>query len=129
MWLPDESKAVLVRFHARGKDVETAWAEDLGSVPGRPGARRVRLGNVLALHPKPTYGDVSEALPVTTNTPCAYLTATLHCNTSVSDLRELQVSATSTRRELERMLHMPVVVGYNLNVRAPSWCGGWSRGS
>jgi len=66
MWFPDKSKVVLVRFHTRGKDVETAWAEDLGSVPGRPGARRVRVGNVLAFHPKPTYGDVivvERALP------------------------------------------------------------------
>jgi hypothetical protein len=66
MWLPGESKAVLVRFQSRGQNVETAWAEDLGSVPARPGARRVRLGNVLCLHSKPTYGDVlvvERALP------------------------------------------------------------------
>src|SRR5215470_6260099 len=66
MWLPDKSKMVRVRLHSRGKDVETAWAEDFGEVRGRPGARRVRLGNVLALHTKPTYGDlfiVERSLP------------------------------------------------------------------
>ena len=58
MWLPDKSKIVRIRLHSRGEDVETAWAEDLGVVPGRPGARRVRVGNVLYVHAKPTYGDV-----------------------------------------------------------------------
>lgn len=58
MWSPDESKLVKVRLRSRGEDVETAWAEDLGEVPGRPGARRVRLGNVPFVHAKPTYGDV-----------------------------------------------------------------------
>ena len=58
MWIPDKSKLVKVCLHSQGEDVETPWAEDLGEVPGRPGARLVRLGNVPFLHAKPTYGDV-----------------------------------------------------------------------
>jgi hypothetical protein len=63
MWLPDQSKLVRVRLHNQGEDVETAWAEDLGPVPGSTSARLVRLGNVPFLHAKPTYEDVIEVRP------------------------------------------------------------------
>ncbi|HEY2031456.1 MAG TPA: hypothetical protein VGH20_19830 [Myxococcales bacterium] len=62
VWLPDKNKLVKVCLHTRGADVETPWAEDLGAVPGQPGARRVRLGNVPFLHSKPTYEDVIVAV-------------------------------------------------------------------
>src|SRR2546430_2379593 len=59
MWFPDKSKLLKVRLQSEGRDVETAWAEDLGAAPGdRAGARLVRLGNVPFVHAKPTYGDV-----------------------------------------------------------------------
>jgi hypothetical protein len=63
MWIPDKSKLVKVRLHNQGEDVETAWAEDLGSVDQDSPRRRVRLGNVPFLHAKPTYGDVIEVRP------------------------------------------------------------------
>jgi len=49
---------VKIRLQQRGEDVETPWAEDLGPVQGRPGARRVRIGSVPFFHAKPTYEDV-----------------------------------------------------------------------
>jgi hypothetical protein len=61
MWHPDPKKLVKVRLHNRGEDAETAWAEDLGPVEASATSRLVRLGNVLFLHAKPTYGDVIEA--------------------------------------------------------------------
>jgi hypothetical protein len=58
MWSPRRDRLVKIRLQQRGDDVETPWAEDLGPVQGRPGARRVRIGNVPFLHAKPTYEDV-----------------------------------------------------------------------
>lgn len=63
MWVPDKTKLVKVCLHSRGEDVETPWAEDLGEVQGRPGARLVRLGNVPFFRAKPTYGDVVVVVP------------------------------------------------------------------
>ena len=57
MWVPNKSKLVKICLHSQNKDVETAWAEDLGEAPGQQGAHLVRLGNVPFLHAKPTYGD------------------------------------------------------------------------
>jgi hypothetical protein len=57
MWLPQESKLVKIRLHSSGADIETPWAEDLGEVEGRKGARRVKIANVPFLHAKPTYED------------------------------------------------------------------------
>ena len=37
MWHPDKSKLLKVRLQARGEDVETPWAEDLGPTHGRRG--------------------------------------------------------------------------------------------
>ncbi len=51
-------RLVKILLHNQGEDPETPFAEDLGPVPERPGARRVRLVNVPFLHAKPTYGDV-----------------------------------------------------------------------
>jgi hypothetical protein len=58
MWTPREDRLVKIRLQQLGDDVETPWAEDLGPVDGRPGARRVRIGNVPFFHAKPTYEDV-----------------------------------------------------------------------
>ena len=66
MWIPDKKRLVKICLHSQGQDVETPWAEDLGEVPGRPGARRVRLANVPILYTKPTYGDVIVVEPDTT---------------------------------------------------------------
>jgi hypothetical protein len=63
MWVPDQDKRIKVRMQSHGEDIETPWAEDLGEVDGRPGARRVRLGNVPYLYAKPTYGDVIIVAP------------------------------------------------------------------
>ena len=51
-------KLLKVLLQNEGEDAETPWAEDLGPVKGKKGARRVRLVNVPFLHAKPTYGDV-----------------------------------------------------------------------
>ncbi len=58
------SKQIKVCLTNEGADVETPWAEDLGPVAGRKGARRVRLANVPFLHAKPTWGDVIVVEPV-----------------------------------------------------------------
>jgi len=58
MWRPDKTRLIKVRLHNQGEDGETAWAEDLGPLDGAPSSRRVRIGNVLFLHAKPTYEDV-----------------------------------------------------------------------
>jgi hypothetical protein len=58
MWSPRKDRLVKIRLQQRGEEVETAWAEDLGPVQGRPGARRVRIGSVPFLYAKPTYEDV-----------------------------------------------------------------------
>ena len=63
MWTPDPSKLVKIAIHSQGEDVETPFAEDLGPADGPPGSRRVRIGNVLFLHAKPTYEDVVIASP------------------------------------------------------------------
>lgn len=47
----------------RGDKTETPWGYDLGPVPGRRGARRVRLINVPFLHAKPTWGDIIVVSP------------------------------------------------------------------
>jgi len=54
MWLPEKSKLLKIRIQSNGADVETPWAEDLGEVEGRKGARRVKIANVPFLHAKPT---------------------------------------------------------------------------
>lgn len=56
--MPKKPRLLKVLLQDRGEDAETPWAEDLGAVRGRKGARRVRLVNVPFLHAKPTYGDV-----------------------------------------------------------------------
>ncbi len=56
-------KLIKVLLQDRGEDAETPWAEDLGAVRGKRGARRVRLVNVPFLHAKPTYGDVITVVP------------------------------------------------------------------
>ncbi len=58
VWTPRKDRLVKIRLQQRGEDSETPWAEDLGAVEGRPGAKRVRIGNVPFLHAKPTYEDV-----------------------------------------------------------------------
>lgn len=58
------SKQLKICLTNEGADVETPWAEDLGPVSGRKGARRVRLVNVPFLHAKPTWGDVIVVEPV-----------------------------------------------------------------
>ena len=63
VWVPDKKKLVKICLHSQGKDVETAWAEDLGEATVSPGARFVRLGNVPFLYAKPTYGDVLVVVP------------------------------------------------------------------
>lgn len=58
------SKQIKICLTNDGADVETPWAEDLGPVAGRKGARKVRLVNVPFLHAKPTWGDVIVVEPV-----------------------------------------------------------------
>ncbi|NVB81046.1 MAG: hypothetical protein HOV81_21805 [Kofleriaceae bacterium] len=53
-----KSLTIKVSLTNEGEDVETPWAQDLGPVAGRKGARKVRLVNVPFLHAKPTWGDV-----------------------------------------------------------------------
>ena len=53
-----KSKQIKICLTNDGEDVETPWADDLGPVAGRKGARKVRLANVPFLHAKPTWGDV-----------------------------------------------------------------------
>jgi hypothetical protein len=59
-----KSKQIKVCLTNDGADVETPWAEDLGPVAGRKGARKVRLVNVPFLHAKPTWGDVIVVAPL-----------------------------------------------------------------
>lgn len=51
-------KLIKVRLHDRNEDSESVWAQDLGPVKGRRGARRVRIANICFFHAKPTLHDV-----------------------------------------------------------------------
>ncbi len=60
----DRSRVLLPLHDAGNLTGETMWCTDLGPAPGKPGARRLRLGNVTSCLWKPTVDDVVIGTPI-----------------------------------------------------------------